>query len=308
MSTPAAQALSGTAAPASAPPPAAAPPVAPGAAPAPAANDGFWKDWTAPEQKDVREWIANKNFADPFTLAKSARELETRTATLQAAANLKGYPTEAKNADGTVKPVDAQARAAWNATMGVPETADKYEIPVPANNPYPQFKTYMAEALHKAGVPAAMAPVLAKGYEEAIQRMETDIRAKEDVDSKAGLLELQRDWGTKYQENMALANRGRAFLTQHVTGMTEDKERSLEALLGTPTWLNLLQTFGAGNKEPGFAGGDGKPGFENSVTAAQSELDQLTADRAAGKITTERFRNRSAELADVIARGMAPAQ
>ena len=302
MSTPAAAVLdSANAAPAAV----ATPPADGSTTPQPAANSAFYSAWDKPEQKDVRDWATNKAFADPFAMAKSARELETSVATLRAAANLKGYPVETKNPDGTVKPVDANARAAWNTTMGVPDSPDKYDIPLPENNPYPQFKGFMAEELHKAGVPAAMAPALAKGYEAAVAKMETQLREQENVQSQAQLLELERAWGTNYQERVALAARGKEWLSKEVGGLNDLQMRTLEAGLGTDKFMSVMWKIGAGNGEARFAGGNGNPPqFGNSVQAAQAELDQLTADRAAGKIPADRFRNRSGELANIIASGM----
>lgn len=304
MSTPASEALS-----AAATPPAAAPPAA--ATPA-ASADAFWNGWTAPEQKPIRDTIANKNFADPFALAKSYVELEGQAGTLRAAAALKGYPADKVNADGSVVKADENARKAWNSTMGVPETADKYDIPVPANNPYPQFKTMMQEEFHKAGVPAAMATVIAKGWESVIGKMQADVTAQEDAQSKASLLTLQQEWGSKYQENMALANRARTFFTKEVGGMTPDKERQVESVLGTATWLNLLAKIGAGNKEPGFAGAATPPGFANTASEAQARLDAIQAQRTAGTLKDFQWRelNKTGgeieQLITRIANGMAP--
>jgi hypothetical protein len=214
MSTPAAAVLDG----ANATPPASQTPAAP--SPQTAANQGsFFQSWDKPEQKEVKDWVANKNYADPFVLAKSARELESSLNTLRTQANLKGYPADTIDpATGVVKPADANARKAWNLTMGVPETADKYDIPLPADNPYPQFKTMMAEEFHKLGVPAAMATGLAKGYEAAVAKMETQLRESENATSQAALLELEREWGGNFKERTALAARGKDWLAKEVGG------------------------------------------------------------------------------------------
>ena len=123
MGTPATAALSDATATPPAPgatPPGAAPAVTPPAT-------GFWSTWDKPEQKETRDWVANKAYADPFVLAKSARDWETQAATLRAG---KGYPTQTRNPDGTFAPPDPNAVKAWNALVGVPETPDKYDITV----------------------------------------------------------------------------------------------------------------------------------------------------------------------------------
>src|SRR5271154_4254743 len=145
-----------------------------GAAPAtgsngqPAANEGFWSTWTAPEQKETREWAANKKYADPFVLAKTAQGLEREAAQLRTAVNVKAYPSDTQNPDGSVKMADENAVKAWRTSMGVPETADKYDIAPPEGSPYPQFTGYLKEVLHQAGSPPGMAKLLANGYESAV--------------------------------------------------------------------------------------------------------------------------------------------
>lgn len=318
MSTPAAQVLNdansggNSGAPAGGVPTggASAPAGAGGAAAPNAANQTqFWNSWDKPEQKDTRDWVANKNYADPFTLAKTAQGLEREAATLRAT---KGYPTDVTNPDGSVTKADENARKAWNAAVGVPETADKYDIPLPAGNPYPQFKTYMAEAFHQAGVPAAMATSLAKGYESAVAKMETQMREQENTQSQQQLAELERTWGAQYQERIALAGRGKEWLSKEVGGLNELQMRALESVLTTPKFMAAMWKIGAGNKEAGFAGGDGGGAFTGGASEAQARLDQITSDRASGKINDHQWRTTFEKevmsLRDRIVSGMAPLQ
>lgn len=282
---------------------------------APAAGGGgaanssqFWSGWAAPEQKETRDWIANKNYADPFTLAKSAHQFERDAAALRAS---KGYPVDKPGADGKVVR-DENAWRAWNTAVGVPESPDKYEIPVPDNNPYPQFKQYMAEAFHQAGVPAAMATQLAKGYESAVGRMETQIREQENTASQQALAELEHSWGAQYQERIALAQRGQAWLSKEVGGLNEIQMRTLESVLGTAKFMSAMWKIGAGNTEGRFAGGDGGgTRFAGGASEAQARWDQIMADRAAGKINDHQWRGMRGELDQLqsqIVGGMAPPQ
>ena len=319
MSTPAAAALSGTSAATPAPgaggAPGGAAAVQPGAggggagpAGGGASNQPFFDSWlpaAAPENKDTRDWLANKNFADPATLVKSYRAIETEASTLRSAANLKGYPVDKVDpTTGAVTKADENQVKAWRTTMGVPETADKYEIPLPSTNPYPQFAQFMKEGMLEANVPAAMAPRLAAVYEAAVAKMETQLRAQEDTQSQAKLLELQNSWGSAYQERVALAGRGKEWLAKEVGGLNEVQLRTMEAVLGTDKFMTAMWQIGAGNKEASFAGGNGNPaGFANSASEARAQYDQLQADRAAGKVTTEVYRKRERELAETIAAG-----
>lgn len=302
MSTPAAQALSdsGTA---DAPAPAAGTP----APSAPAANQ-FWSSWNLPDQQETKTWVANKNYENPYVLAKTAQTLEKEAATLRSG---KGYPVP--GADGKIDP---NADKAWRTLTGVPETADKYDIPVPENNPYPQFKTFMAEALLNAGVPAAMAPNLAKGYEQAVAKMEAQLRAEEDTRSTAALKELENSWGANYQERVALGARGKAWLAEQAGGLSDLQLRVMENILGTDKFMTAMWKLGAGNSESRFAGNNASGGgaFSGGASEAQGRLNQMTADRSAGKINDSQWREFSKpggeleRLTHTIAGGMAPQQ
>ena len=320
MSTPASQALSGasTAPAAASPAPAPTsgtvqPPPAGDVAPnaQPSANAAFYDPWlpaSEPTAKEAREWLGAKGFKDPVALVSSYRETERTANELRAAANLKGYPTDKVNADGTITKADDNAMKAWRASMGVPATPTEYKLEVPTNAPFPEFTGYLSEVLHEAGVPAAMAPKLAAGYERAVARLEAEIRAKEDAQSAAQLKQLEQEWGANYQERVALGARGKAWLAKEVGGLNEIQLRTLENVLGTPKFMTAMWKLAAGNKEMTFAGaaGGGAPGFDGGGEALQAEYAQLQADRAAGKIPTEVYRKREAELSNRIAAGFAP--
>lgn len=281
MSTPAAQALSAeTPAPAAVAPNAAAPA---GTDPQPAANEGFWKDWNAPEQKDTREWIANKKYADPFVLAKTAQGLEKEAAQLRTAVGVKAYPADKVDpATGAVTKADPNAVSAWKAAMGVPDSPDKYGITPAAENP--EFATALTKGMMDVGVPLAMAPKLVQMYEEAFAATEKIINAKADAKSATDLKQLEMEWGSNYKERVALGQRGKDWLSKEVGGLSDQQLRGLESTLGTAKFMAAMWKFGAGNKEPGFAAG-GSPQMEGGASAANTEYSQIMADRSAGKIS-----------------------
>jgi hypothetical protein len=75
----------------------------------------------------------------------------------------------------------------------------------------------------------------------------------------------------------------------------------------------MLWKIGAGNVESRFAGDGGSPpGFSGGQSEAQARMDQLTADRAANKISDGQWREITKkggeydQLVDSIARGFAP--
>jgi hypothetical protein len=262
-----------------------------GGAGAGAANQPFFNDWfkpEAPDAKDLSGWLTNKNFSDPATLVKSYRSLETEAASLRTAANVKGYPADKVDpATGQVTKADENAVKAWRTSMGVPEAAEKYEIAPPKDSPYPQFTTYLKDVLHEAGVPAAMAPKLAAGYEAAVVKLETELRAKEDAESQTALKNLESEWGSNYKERVAMGSRGKEWLAKEVGGLNDIQMRTLESVLGTAKFMTAMWKIGAGNREAAFpaGGGNGGGAFEGGASAAQAEWDQIMADRSAGKIS-----------------------
>lgn len=272
-----------------------------------ASNQPFWDSWTDPADKDVREWASNKNFPDLKTLARSARGYEQMIGADRAGRTVT-LPADEYDKDGNLTKADEAGRKAYYEKIGVPQTADKYDLPTPADNPYPQFKQYMADVFHQNGVPARMATQIAKGWEGAIQKMEGEVRAQEDTASQADMAELERAWGTNYQERVALANRGRAFISKEVGGLSDVQQRALESVLGTSKFMTMMWKFGQGNTESRFAGTDSASTFGNTASDAQKRMDSITADRSSGKINDFAWRNMQAEidqLRDIIIKGMA---
>lgn len=311
MSTPASQALSSAATAGAGSPPPAGTVAAPAAGTALAVPNptAFYAAWDKPEQKEERDWVATKGYKDPYEVTKAARINERDAAVLRAG---KGYPVETTKADGTVAPPEPQSVAAWNALTGVPDAADKYDIPLPADNPYPQFKTFMAEEMFAAHVPGAMAKRLAQGYERAVAKMEAHIKAQEDQVSAAALAELQNTWGANFKERMAFAARGSAWLAKEAGGLNDLQLRVLENVLTTPKYLAMMWKIGAGNGEARFAGGDNPANFVGGASEAQAEYDRIQAQRSEGKISDYEWRGtyekKCLELRDIIVAGMATQQ
>ncbi len=324
MSTPAAAALSGDAAGApagAAPRPASGSPG--GGAPGPAgagaggpaggaANQTFYDSWlpqTDPAAKETREWLANKNFRDPASLATSYRNLETEASSLRTAANLKGYPAATKDAQGNVKPPDAAQLKAWDTAMGVPATPDLYDFGDLSKiaGVDPEFVKNLASELHGVHTPAALATVQAAAYERAVAKTIEGMIARENAASAAALEQMKVTWGANYSERVELGKRAQAFLSREAGGISDEQFRGLEQLLGTDKMMTFFWKVGAMNKElPTPPPGDGHPpGFSAGTSELQSRYAQLQADRTAGKVSTEEYRKQERELADQIVAGFA---
>jgi hypothetical protein len=310
MSTPATAALSDAATGGAAPNAGTAAPGAGGTATPAAPNpNAFWNSWNLPEQKETRDWVSNKNYENPFVLAKTAQQLEREAATLRAG---KGYPVPGQ--DGKVDP---NAQKAWNTLTGVPETPDKYDFKLPAD-PMPNApgvtQKLLAEEFHRLGVPAAMAKQLGPALIDGVLgKLEAQTREIENAQSAAALKELERAWGSNYQERVALGKRGQEWLAKESGGLNDVQMRVLESVLGTDKFMTMMWKIGAGNGEASFAGDNltGGRSFSGGASEAQAKLNQMTADRAAGRLTDAQWREFSQKggdlekLTNIIANGMA---
>ena len=276
------------------------------------AGTAFFDAWVPandPAAKETRDWLVNKNFSDPKALVTSYRETERSAAELRNAAALKAYPAATKNADGTVKAPDANQLKAWDTLMGVPTAADQYDFGDLAKVPGVDmsFVKVLGEELHGVHTPAALATAQAAAYERAVQRHVEALITQENAQSAEALERLKVEWGANFQERAALGKRGQDWIGAQVGGLNDEQWRTLERTLGTQKFMSMMWHFGAGNREAAFpAGGGSAPGaFQGGAEAAQQEYEKLQADRAAGKISTDVYRKRERELADVIAGGFA---
>jgi hypothetical protein len=230
---------------------------------------------------------------------------------LRQAANLKGYPAATKDpATGEVKAPDANALRAWDTAMGVPASADKYDFGdlSKVQGVDPHFVQVLGEELHGVHTPAALATAQAAAYERAVQKHVAFLMQRENEQSQAALRDLEQTWGANYQERVALGKRAQAVLSREIGGITDEQWRGLEGLFGTAKMMSFFWKIGAGNIEAKFPGGDGggAPPFEGGNSQLQAQYDQLQADRAAGKISTDEYRKREKDLSERIAAGFAP--
>lgn len=113
-------------------------------------------------------------------------------------------------AKGFKSPADALAALKGYAP---PESADKYEIPVPEGED-PSFAKAIAPIFHKAGLSAAQAKALAEGWNEmqaaqkasAVQQEEASARERDALLGREKE-ELKREWGADFDKNSEIVRR-----------------------------------------------------------------------------------------------------
>lgn len=267
-----------TSAPAAAP----APPAEPANSGLPGANTPPTGWWDTVKDPEVKGWLGNKKFPDAETALKSYWGIE----------RLMG----ADKAGRTVMlPKDDADEAGWKALstrLGVPEKADGYKLPVPegAND---GFSKTAAEWFHQAGVPPRAANKVAENWNKWVGEQVAAGELAEKAESEKQMGALAQEWGGDFTAKRELAQRGyREFAKQFGLDDKAAMEKA-ESVLGAANLTKFFAGLGSMNAESSFAGADNKGGFGITPQDAQREVDQITADRTAGKINDARWRTES---------------
>lgn len=108
-----------------------------------------------------------------------------------------------------------------------PESADKYELPIP-DGESDEFAKSVAPIFHKAGLSTAQAKTLAEGWNELQSSQRKQMAEQQEAAERESAAlaerqqsELKREWGEKFDGNVELSRRAiRAGMA--ASGMTED--------------------------------------------------------------------------------------
>lgn len=177
-----------------------------------------------------------------------------------------------------VKPKDANDAAglkAFRTALGVPETADKYELPVPDGQD-PKFANWAREKFLARGVPADIAKGIAEDWNgflagEMAAGVEADKLALAAADTT-----LKKDWGVQFDANRELARR--AFTHYVDKAGLSDAAAHLETAMGIPSVVRLFHAIAAAGGESTFRAGEGAPATL-TPQSAQVRLAALRSDR-----------------------------
>jgi hypothetical protein len=238
---------------------------APTPSPTPAANEAWFPD-------EHKGYVENKGWKSPADVLTSAINLE----------KLLGADRAGRTVVMPKDENDVEGKKAFFAKLGVPETADKYELPLPEGD-NGELAKVASDWFHKAGVPKAAAQQITKSWNDHIGQL---VKADQDAakaKSDADLAQLKSTWGQDAQKNEELARRGMTAYGKKA-GLESDDLNALESTLGTAKMLKLFLALGQSTAEAGF-GGDGGGGFGMTKSAAQEKLANIQARRAAGQIT-----------------------
>jgi len=196
---------------------------------------------------------------------------------------------------------DAEGMKAFRAKLGVPETPEAYELPLPEGD-NGEFAKTAASWMHKAGVPKAAAQDIAKNWNEHMKALvqASEVEAQQKAEQELSTLKSQ--WGQDFAKNEELARRGLREIGKGA-GLDDNDIGALESTLGTAKMLKMFVELGKANAEPGFAG-NGSPGFGINKSQAQTKLNEINGKRASGEITDKQWKDtyeaEVAKLAEIV--------
>jgi hypothetical protein len=107
---------------------------------------------------------------------------------------------------------DVEGRKAFYAKLGVPESADKYELPLPDGDSDELAKA-AADWFHKAGVPKTAAQQITKAWNDHISGMVKAQEEAEKAQADTELAQLKSTWGPEEAAPQGQALRETKFKT-----------------------------------------------------------------------------------------------
>ncbi len=238
-------------------------PTAPAAAPV----------WYAPEGLDpattgqLGELVKAKGWKGPADALLSYQNLEKVFGADKAGRTILA-PKSDDDADG------------WSAVynrLGRPESADKYELPVPEGDDG-SFAQAAAPVLHELGLTTKQAKGLAEWWNQASS---TRIEAADEAFSKQSEAEysaLKGEWGAAAAQNEELAKRAVLKFGKEA-GIDEATFDSLERAIGTAKVMKLFHAIGAKFGEADFVGSDTPSSGALTPAQAKNKVASLFADQ-----------------------------
>lgn len=245
-----------------------------------AANAAWFGELPSDRPQEFRDWVTNKGFKDPVSALESQFNLE----------KLIGFEKAGRTVVLPKDDKDVEGLKSFRTKMGVPESPDKYELPLvegDTSEASKKFSSTVANWMHELGVPKSAAQALAQRHNDYFT---SEIKAQQDAEqaqSAQALTELKGKWGDKFEANAEYARR---FLKG--SGWDDAKLAKYEATFGTASMLEDFHKWGSATGEHAFANGEGGGGsFGITMTQAQDKLNTMRTARAEGKISDMEWRN-----------------
>lgn len=168
---------------------------------------------------DDKKLFGDKGWKSPSDMLKSYRELEKTFGTRVA----------------LPKDEDNEAWSNLYSKLGLPESADKYELEGVDEN----VKADIQQILFKNHVLPKDVKSLIADYNAFAQSQSDKLKQQAEALQKKELDEVLSDWGDKSEQNRQIAKRGAELL-----GFDEETLNSIENLIGTKKFLTSMFKLG----------------------------------------------------------------
>lgn len=238
---------------------------APGGQP-PAGGSGGPFDWKSAGVDDLGlAVITDRGWKSPGDLLTSYRNLEKLT----------GVPPD--QIIKLPKADDAKGYTEVFKRLGMPESADKYTIPLPEGDKG-EFAKVARDWFHDANLTQSQVTKLSQHWNTHL-KAQNDAAMKEiEASNVKDISELKSKWGADYDKNSAVVDKA-----AETFGMTQEQLNALKSVLGPKAAMEFLHTIGSklgveSGDVPGMGAGKGA-GFAMTAEQAKAEITRLKQDR-----------------------------
>jgi hypothetical protein len=196
---------------------------------------------------------------------------------------------------GAILPGDDADEAAWAGfygQVGRPEKVEDYQFqPTEGVTVEPALDKWFRETAHKHGLSERQAAGIYGAWNEQIAALsaeDAEAAAKREKYANETLDGLKSDWGDRYEENMALAQRGaRAAFGESLDAALSLRTAEGVGLLDHPLFARAFSVIGRAFGEDGTLAGAGAGGGYNGGTMtpaqAKAEIAKYEAEIQANK-------------------------
>jgi hypothetical protein len=224
------------------------------------------------EAADVA-YVTNKGWKAPADVYKSYRGVETL---------IGKDPSTLLTIPRADDPVGQ--RVAF-AKLGMPESADKYEIVAPEGAP-DTYKAWVKDTFHKAGLTAAQAKALSTANTEYVKTQSAEGEKAYNLSVQTDKATLLSEWRGGYERQMNAAQTAVKAL-----GFTGEMIDALEQTQGYAATMRFFAALGSKLGEDSFVSGADKSGggFGATMTPAEAgvEWEKIKADPVQAKALTD---------------------
>ncbi len=188
---------------------------------------------------------------------------------------------------------DEASIKAFNTRMGVPEDPSKYDLKLPAGGVADtEFSNAMAGVMHKAGVPARQATMLAAAYQEfeASRNAANTIAEQQRYEQEDK--GLKTEWGAAYDNKMSLASAAAKSL-----GVKPEALDALQKVAGYGQVMKMFADIASKVGEDNFVTGE-RTETNGKMTPAEASvaMKALMADKDARAALMDKYHPRHAEF------------